>query len=83
MQLVQALLDNQDTREFREPVDWKSMGLLDYPSIIQKPIDLGTIKAKLTGNCYSTVEDCLNDIQLIWDNCKLYNGKDTVRIVIT
>jgi hypothetical protein len=60
-------------------VDWKTLGLVDYPTIVQKPMDIGTIKNKLTGNCYNVVEDCLDDIQMVWDNCKLYNAKDTVR----
>ena len=28
---------------FREPVKWKETGLLDYPTIIKCPMDLGTI----------------------------------------
>jgi hypothetical protein len=77
-QLVQALLDNSDTPEFRQPVDWKTLGLLDYPTVITHPMDLTTVKYKLAGNCYTIVEDCLSEIQQIWDNCKLYNAKETV-----
>lgn len=72
-------MDNPDTHEFRKPVDWKSFGLVDYPTIVQKPMDISTVRSKLAGNCYNVVEDCLDDIQLIWDNCKLYNAKDTVK----
>jgi len=28
-------------------VDWKALGLVDYPDIIKRPMDLGTIKKKL------------------------------------
>ena len=49
------------------------MGLLDYPEIIQKPMDLSTVKEKLMAGKYATYEDAFNDVQLIWDNCKLYN----------
>lgn len=49
------------------------MGLLDYPQIVKNPMDLGTIKENIMSGKYSTYEEVFNDIQLIWDNCKLYN----------
>jgi hypothetical protein len=64
--------------ESKQPVDWKTLGLLDYPTVITHPMDLTTVKYKLAGNCYTIVEDCLSEIQQIWDNCKLYNAKETV-----
>ena len=36
-------------------------------------MDLTTAKTNLENGEYKTVEQCLDDIQLIWDNCKLYN----------
>ena len=55
------------------PVEWEELGLLDYPSIVTKPMDLTTVKQKLESEQYESFEACFNDIQLIWDNCKLYN----------
>jgi len=55
-------MDNPQTVEFRQPVDWKALGLLDYPTVVTQPMDLSTVKSKLLGSCYTTVEDCLNDI---------------------
>ena len=49
------------------------MGLLDYPQIVKNPMDLGTVKENLMSGKYSTYEEVFNDVQLIWDNCKLYN----------
>jgi len=72
-QLIQSLIDSPDSYEFRSPVDYVTLGLLDYPLIVKKPMDLGTVKKNLSNNMYETVESCLADIQLIWDNCKLYN----------
>jgi hypothetical protein len=37
-------------------------------------MDLGTCQKKLISNKYRTVEESLDDIQLIWDNCKTYNA---------
>jgi len=36
-------------------------------------MDLATCKEKLLSGKYATYEEVFNDIQLIWDNCKLYN----------
>ena len=38
-------------------------------------MDLGTVKKNLKNNKYKSVEECLNDVQLIWDNCKTYNSE--------
>ncbi|CAD8090052.1 unnamed protein product [Paramecium sonneborni] len=73
-QILQQLLDSNDSLEFRQPVDYKTLGLHDYLIVIKKPMDLGTCQKKLQNSEYKCVEECLDDIQLIWDNCKLYNG---------
>ena len=38
-------------------------------------MDLGTVRKNLRNNKYKMVEDSLNDLQLIWDNCKKYNSE--------
>lgn len=77
-QLLQTLIDSPDSFEFRTPVDYVAYGLLDYPLVIKKPMDLGTVKKLLNNNAYETVESCLSDIQMIWDNCKTYNTPENV-----
>jgi hypothetical protein len=37
-------------------------------------MDIGTVKSQLLAGKYRTYEELFNDIQLIWDNCKLYNA---------
>ena len=59
-----------------------AFGLLDYPQIIKKPMDLDTVKKNLKNNKYKLVEDVLNDMQLIWDNCKTYNAEGSVKKMI-
>ena len=58
---------------FREPVDYELFGFFDYPKVVKKPMDLGTVKKNLNSFKYISVKKVLDDIQLIWDNCKLYN----------
>jgi hypothetical protein len=42
-------------------------------------MDLGTVDSKLKQGEYLYVEEMLDDIQLIWDNCKLYNLPGSVK----
>lgn len=50
-----------------------AFGLTDYPTIIKKPMDLGTLKKNMKSNKYNNVGEALDDLQLIWANCKSYN----------
>lgn len=48
------LLRHKDSRKlnifnieaFLEPVQWKELGLFDYPSIVKKPMDLSTVQVR-------------------------------------
>jgi len=55
-------------------VDYIAFNLLDYPMIIKHPMDLSTVKNKLNNGSYTLIEECIEEIQLIWDNCKKYNS---------
>ena len=55
-------------------------GLLDYPTLVPNPMDLGTVNQKLNDGEYLYVEDMLDQIQLIWDNCKIYNLAGSVNL---
>ena len=56
----------------------KGLGLTDYTFIIKTPMDLGSINNKLRDDKYRFVEEYLDDVQLVWDNCKAYNAPGTV-----
>merc|ERR1712096_288991 len=58
---------------FNIPVDPVKLNILDYFSIIKNPIDLGTIKQRIKEDYYKTLEEYLDDINLVWDNCLTYN----------
>lgn len=72
--LTQWLLSRPDALPFAEPVDWRALELFDYPKIVRKPMDLGTVKRKLDKHQYEDIEECAQDIRLIWNNCKTYNA---------
>ena len=49
---VQELIDRLKKHRnefawFSHPVDWKKMGLTDYPKIVQKPMDFSTLEDKV------------------------------------
>lgn len=58
---------------FLEPVDWKALGLQDYPKIVKKPMDLRTIREKVKQDVYANFDMFYADVSLVWNNCKSYN----------
>mmetsp|Transcript_15637 Transcript_15637/g.23683 ORF Transcript_15637/g.23683 Transcript_15637/m.23683 type:complete len:234 (-) Transcript_15637:36-737(-) len=72
--LVNWLMARSDAAPFCEPVDWRGLELFDYPKIITKMMDLGTVKRKLERKQYATAHECAEDIRLIWTNCLTYNS---------
>ena len=80
--IINNLSARADCEPFREPVDWKAVELYDYPKIIKKMMDLGTIKRKLEKGKYSDAAECADDVRLVWKNCMTYNadGSDFYRL---
>jgi len=62
---------------FSEPVNWAKLSIPDYPKIVKKPMDLGTMRSKLDSGAYSTAEKFRDDFKLIISNCFLYNPPST------
>jgi len=75
--LVKHLESLPEAFEFLKPVDYKTLGLDDYPLIVKKPMDLSSVKKKLKQNKYSSIGDVLTDLGLIWENCRAYNVIDS------
>ena len=55
--IVQYLLTLQGGYIFASPVDPVALKLWDYSDIIKQPMDLGTIRKKIKGNGYLSIED--------------------------
>eukprot|EP00590_Aulacoseira_subarctica_P010855 CAMPEP_0172421506 /NCGR_PEP_ID=MMETSP1064-20121228/7747_1 /TAXON_ID=202472 /ORGANISM="Aulacoseira subarctica , Strain CCAP 1002/5" /LENGTH=216 /DNA_ID=CAMNT_0013161941 /DNA_START=121 /DNA_END=771 /DNA_ORIENTATION=- len=75
--LLKQLHDRSDTEPFREAVDWRSLGIFDYPQIIKKPMDLGLVKRNIDAGVYTSIQDAADDIRLIWANCRKYNADES------
>ncbi|KAG1448985.1 hypothetical protein G6F55_010383 [Rhizopus delemar] len=57
---------------FLQPVDPVFFNIPDYFDIIKHPMDLSTIQTKL--NNYQSKEEFIADVELMLDNCYLYNN---------
>uniref|UniRef100_A0A0G4GR25 Bromo domain-containing protein n=1 Tax=Chromera velia CCMP2878 TaxID=1169474 RepID=A0A0G4GR25_9ALVE len=80
--VLAALQKKAFAEPFLQPVDWKGLGIPDYPQVVKEPMDLSTVQAKLHGkkmvggrrhNQYQHVDEFWADLELIWSNCVLYN----------
>ena len=72
--ILNDIIAYPESYPFHEPVKYKEWGLTDYLQIISVPMDLSTISTKLKNSKYKKIIEVLDDIQLIWDNCKTYNA---------
>ncbi|XP_042507245.1 uncharacterized protein LOC122083481 [Macadamia integrifolia] len=61
---------------FSDPVDPNE--LPDYHEIIEHPMDFGTVRMKLAGGAYTSLEQFEKDIFLICSNAMRYNSPDTI-----
>ncbi|CAG8599519.1 1054_t:CDS:10, partial [Diversispora eburnea] len=64
-----------DAHPFRQPVTAKIAP--DYSGIIKNPIDLSSMEKKNSAGEYNSINDFMNDIKLMVENCKIYNGVDS------
>jgi len=58
---------------FAVPVDYVKLGILDYPTIISKPMDLGTVRTNLTNFIYQAPLAFAEDMRLVFRNAIEYN----------
>lgn len=63
---------------FRRPVDPVRDGAPDYFEKVKHPMDFETMKKKLANEEYITVQNFIDDINLICDNAILYNKADSI-----
>ncbi|KAL3849250.1 hypothetical protein ACJIZ3_011132 [Penstemon smallii] len=73
--LLQRLMKHKHGWVFNEPVDAKALGLVDYHDVIKHPMDLGTIKTRLSQNMYNSPREFAEDVRLVFRNAMTYNPK--------
>ncbi|CAG8718656.1 2265_t:CDS:10 [Gigaspora margarita] len=78
--ILTKLLDSFTKKDaygfFLEPVD--TTIVTDYLTIIQKPMDFGTMRQKIDRNEYSSIDEFKAYFALVCNNCKTYNAPETL-----
>ncbi|KAL8141298.1 hypothetical protein V2J09_007319 [Rumex salicifolius] len=76
--LLTKLMKHQFGWVFNTPVDVKTLGLHDYYDVIKYPMDLGTVKTRLSKNWYKSPLGFAEDVRLTFHNAMTYNpeGQD-------
>ena len=78
-ELLGKLFKNKRVWPFKRPVDHKALKLGDYKKVVKKPMDLGTVGAKLENGDYKKLEqsgeEFYKDVVLTFDNALLYNNE--------
>jgi len=78
--VMRQIMRHQFAWPFMKPVDAVKLRIPDYYEIIQNPMDFGTVKKKLDKVDYMNAKECIEDFNLVWNNCYKYNkpGEDVV-----
>ncbi|RLN98387.1 hypothetical protein BBJ28_00010336, partial [Nothophytophthora sp. Chile5] len=58
---------------FNTPVDPEALELPTYRSVVQHPMDLGTVKWRMEAGQYLELEDFVADVRLVFENAMLFN----------
>ena len=72
-EVISELRNDPDIEEFLEPVKLKNGLLKMYLDMIEMPIDLAFVEAKLEQDGYLRVHELFDDLYLMWKNCKTFN----------
>ena len=53
----------------------RSLGSCRYEKVVPHPIDFGMVISKIAEARYRTIQDVINDVELLAANCKTYWGR--------
>ncbi|KAG9393922.1 Bromodomain-containing protein [Carpediemonas membranifera] len=82
VEIIEKVTNHEYGREFAQPVNHKELGLVDYLEVIQRPMDLGTLRKNLRESVYKFFFEFVQDMDLIFTNSMKYNGPDNPYYVI-
>lgn len=78
LEIIAKLINWPICSPFVEMVDPEKDGAPDYLEVIKNPMALNEVKKKLNSNSYANLQEWKDDVNLIWENAKTYNGEDTL-----
>ncbi|XP_053623119.1 PH-interacting protein isoform X2 [Plodia interpunctella] len=76
--VLRELCASADSEPFLQPVN--SDLVPDYRSVISEPMDLGTVRSRLSSGRYSAPSQVARDIRRVFSNSRLYNTNKRSRI---
>ncbi|GMJ13696.1 nuclear protein X1 [Hibiscus trionum] len=71
--LLNRLMQHNFGWVFNSPVDVVKLNIPDYFTVIKHPMDLGTVKKRITSGYYSNPMDFAADVHLTFSNAMTYN----------
>jgi histone acetyltransferase len=78
LHLLNDLQSHPSSWPFWQPVSKDDVN--DYYEVIKESMDLSTMEARLEAEQYMTPEDFITDAQLIFDNCRQFNGENSLYV---
>jgi bromodomain adjacent to zinc finger domain protein 1A len=73
--LIDDIIKHKHAWPFTKPVSINEVP--DYFEVIKNPMDFSKIKSKLNLGSYSSNEQVMRDIELVFSNCDLYNNGES------
>jgi hypothetical protein len=71
--IINNIMKHPSSVPFQQPFDWKAAGLVEYGQVVEKPMDLSTIKKLIKSKDIKNVVDLKAHLMLIWNNATLFN----------
>jgi len=71
--ILKALRQHTHAKAFNQPVDVRKFP--HYTTVISTPMDLRLVAKRLDKGEYATLDACHADVNLIWSNCRTFNGE--------
>ena len=74
--MLRQLKKHRNAFPFLLPVDPVALKIPQYFEFIKNPSDLGTAEKKLQAGEYSNVDEFVDDVRRVWNNCYAFNGPE-------
>lgn len=74
---LRAVKRLRDAGPFLTPVDIVKLNIPTYFDFVKNPMDLSTMERKVTAGEYGSAGEFMDDMDLIVNNCVLFNGQES------
>lgn len=75
--IIQKLIDHEHGWVFKDPVDPVELGIPEYFTIVENPMDLTLVDHRIRNGVYTTWETFERDSKLVFENAILFNGTES------